>query len=197
MNPIEKLILQLSKLPGIGQKTAARLTYYIARCDERAAKDLGAAILDVKEKIRFCSECCNLAEGPTCHICAGTGRNRSIICVVEEPQDVEAIERSASFNGSYHVLHGAISPLDGIGPDEVRIQELLNRLKQGGVTELIIATNPTTAGEATSIYLTKVARPFVGKISRIAFGIPFGGDIEYVDRSTLARSIASRSNISI
>lgn len=197
MNPIERLIQELAKLPGIGQKTAARLAYHIARGDKEEAKDLSAAILDVKERVRFCSECCNLAEGPTCHICASHGRNRSIICVVEEPQDVEAIERSASFNGSYHVLHGAISPLDGIGPDEVRIQELLTRLKRGGVTELIIATNPTTAGEATSIYLARVARPFVEKVTRIAFGIPFGGDIEYVDRSTLARSITSRSNITI
>ncbi len=197
MNPIERLIQQLSKLPGIGQKTAARLAYHIARGDKQEAKELGGAIFDVKEKVRFCSECCNLAEGPTCRLCASYGRNRSIICVVEEPQDVEAIERSASFNGSYHVLHGAISPLDGIGPDEVRIQELLIRLKAGGVTELIIATNPTTAGEATAIYLAKVARSFVGKVTRIAFGIPFGGDIEYVDRSTLARSIATRSNISI
>lgn len=197
MNPIERLIHQLSKLPGIGQKTAARLAYHIARGDKQGAKDLGAAIFDVKEKVSFCSECCNLAEGPICQICASRGRNRSIICVVEEPQDVEAIERSASFNGLYHVLHGAISPLDGLGPDDVRIQELLTRVKKGGIIELIIATNPTTAGEATAIYLAKVARHFVGKVTRIAFGIPFGGDIEYVDKATLSRSISSRSNLSI
>jgi recombination protein RecR len=197
MNPIERLIIELSKLPGIGRKSAERLAYHIARSNEQDAKALGSAVLDVKERVRFCAECCNLAEGRLCRICSAPGRDRSVICVVEEPQDLEAIERSASFNGLYHVLHGAISPLDGVGPDDIKAQELLNRLKKGGVAELIVATNPTTAGEATAIYLAKTVKPFVPRVTRIAFGIPFGGDIEYADISTLARSISSRSNISV
>ncbi len=197
MDPIVKLIKELGNLPGVGEKTATRLAYHILRCNKDEALSLAAAIKDAKDRIGFCPECYNLTEDKGCVICANVKRDKSIVCVVEEPQDVTAIEKSGAFQGVYHVLHGAISPLDGVGPDEVRINELVARIGKGNIKEVIIATNPTTTGEVTSLYIAKVVKPLNVKLTRIAFGIPFGGDIEYVDRSTLARSIEFRSNITV
>lgn len=195
MNPIEKLITELAKLPGIGRKSAARLAYHITRSKTEEAMQLAEAIAEVKKKIRHCPECFDLVEDKACPICGSAARDKGTVCVVEEPQDAKAIENTGSFRGTYHILHGALSPLDGVGPDDIKANELVERLKKGGVRELIIATNPTTSGEATALYIARLAKPFNIKLTRIAFGVPFGGDIEYVDRSTLARSIESRSNI--
>ncbi|MBI2092630.1 MAG: recombination protein RecR [Deltaproteobacteria bacterium] len=197
MESIAKLIKELTRLPGIGEKTATRLAYYIARGHKDKALGLSSAISDVARKLKFCPDCLNLTEESYCRICNDPQRNKSIICVVEEAQDVLAIEKTGSFNGIYHVLHGSISPLDGMGPDDIKAAELIDRLKKTSVKELIIATNPTTSGEATALYIAKLAKPHGIAITRIAFGIPFGGDIEYVDKSTLGRSIATRSNLNV
>jgi len=196
MTAIERLVKELSKLPGIGEKTATRLAYYIAREDAVSATSLAKAITDIKEKIRFCPGCLNLTEGINCPICSDTRRDKTTVCVVEEPQDALAIEKTGSFKGLYHVLHGAISPLDGIGPDDIKINELISRIKNSHIKELIIATNPTTSGEATSLYIARLLKPLGVKLSRIAFGVPFGGDIEYIDKSTLAKSIEGRMGFS-
>lgn len=193
MGPIERLIKELTRLPGIGEKTATRLAYQITRWGKNEARLLADAITDVKEKIGLCPVCFNLTENKSCGICSSVKRDKSIICVVEDPQDMQAIEKSGSFGGVYHILHGTLSPLDGIGPDDIRVQELVERLKSGTVKELIIATNPTTAGEATALFIARLVKPFNVKLTRIAFGIPFGGDLEYVDKSTLARSIEHRA----
>src|SRR3989338_82138 len=173
MGPIEKLVLALKKLPGIGEKSATRLAYSITRWSKDDALQLAMAVTEVKEKVKFCAECSNLAEGDVCSICCDSRRDKTLVCVVEEPQDVQAIEKTGSFHGVYHVLHGALSPLDGIGPDEIGIEALFARLKIGRIRELIIATNPTTSGEATALYISKFAKPFGAKLTRIAFGIPF------------------------
>lgn len=196
MEPLSKLIKSLTKLQGIGEKTATRLAYQIARWEKGDAIGLADAISDLKNKVTYCADCFNLVESDFCPICTNSNRNKSTVCVVEEPQDAQAIEKTGSYNGLYHVLHGALSPLDGIGPDEIKSAELIARLKKNNITELIIATNPTTTGEATALYIAKLAKPLNIKITRIAFGIPFGGDIEYIDKSTLARSIQTRSGIS-
>ena len=194
MNPLEKLIKELTKLPGIGEKTANRLAYNISKRDKNDALGLAFAIFDVKEKIVFCKKCCNLSESDVCKLCSDPKRDKHSICVVEEPQDAAAIERSGAFNGTYHILHGRVSPLDGVGPDQLKIKELLARIKgDANIKELVIATNPTTEGEATALYISNLTKGMDIKITRIAFGIPFGGDIEYIDRSTLARSIEFRS----
>jgi len=192
MEKIDRLVRELCRLPGVGQKTALRLAYNILKWKNEDALNLAQAIVDAKEKVKFCPECFNLAENGVCPICTDHRRDKSIVCVVEEPQDAQAVERTGSFRGVYHVLHGAVSPLDGVGPDELRLVELSERLKKGEIVELIIATNPTAVGEATAFYIAKIAKPTGIKITRIAFGIPFGGDIEYVDRSTLAKSLESR-----
>jgi recombination protein RecR len=195
MGPINRLIGALKKLPGIGEKSAARLAYHIMRAPRDEAMRLASSIIEVKEKISLCPECFNLTEEKNCPTCTDPQRDKTTVCIVEDPQDAQAIEATGSFRGVYHVLHGALSPLDGIGPDDLKANELLTRIKRQSVKEVIIATNPTTAGEATAIYITRLARPLGIKISRIAFGIPFGGDIEYADRSTLARSIETRTVI--
>lgn len=193
MNPIEKLTEELAKLPGIGNKTAARLAYFITKASREDALELARSIARVKEKITYCPECCDLIETGDCPICSDPNRESDTVCIVEEPQDAKAIEKTGAFKGVYHILHGALSPLDGIGPDDIRTKELVARLTRKPVKELIVATNPTTAGEATALYIARLVKPMGLKLTRIAFGIPFGGDIEYVDRSTLARSIESRS----
>lgn len=195
MDPANKLIKELTKLPGIGEKSAARLAYHIMRAPKNDALSLAGAIVDIKEKIKFCSNCFNLTEMDPCRICSNPKRDHSIICVVEHPQDALAIEKTGAFRGAYHILHGVVSPLDGVGPDDVRIKELIERLKTSEVRELIIATNPTTEGEATSLYIARLASSYNLSISRIALGIPFGGDIEYVDKTTLSRSIELRSTL--
>jgi len=190
--PIERLIKRLAKLPGVGEKTAARLALYILRCPKEEAMDLARSIVSVKEKITLCKICCNLTDEDPCRICTSEKRDKESLCVVEEPGDLLALENGGEFRGCYHVLHGVISPLDGISPDDIKIQELLARLKSGEIKEVIIATNPTTNGNATALYLANLIKPLGIKISRIAQGIPMGGDIEYTDSVTLKKAMEGR-----
>jgi recombination protein RecR len=192
---VEDLIAKLAKLPGIGKKTAARLAFHILQCSQEDAQGLARSILQVKERIGLCHICFNIAEGQVCPICRNSQRDRSLLCVVEAPSDLMAIEATGIFKGLYHVLQGAIAPLDGIGPQELKIAELLERLKQGGVREVIIATNPTIEGDATALYLAKVVKPLRITVTRIAQGIPAGGDIEYVDIKTMSRSLEGRREV--
>ena len=192
---VEDLIAKLAKLPGIGKKTAARLAFHILQCSQEDAQGLARSILQVKERIGLCHICFNIAEGGMCPICRNSQRDRSLLCVVEAPSDLMAIEATGIFKGLYHVLQGAIAPLDGIGPQELKIAELLERLKQGGVKEVIIATNPTIEGDATALYLAKVVKPLRITVTRIAQGIPAGGDIEYVDIKTMSRSLEGRREV--
>ena len=190
--PINRLIRSLAKLPGVGEKTASRLALHILRCSRDEALELARSIVAVKEKITMCKVCCNLTDQDPCTICSSQKRERDIICVVEEPGDLIALETGGEFKGLYHVLHGVISPLDGINPEDIRIQELLNRLKTSQVKEVIIATNPTTNGNATALYLSNVIKPLGIKVTRIAQGIPIGGDIEYTDEVTLKKALEGR-----
>jgi recombination protein RecR len=192
---IEDLIAKLTKLPGIGKKTASRLAFHILQSSQEDAQALVRSILRVKERIGLCRICFNIAEGEVCTICRNTQRDQSLVCVVEEPSDLMAIEATGIFKGLYHVLHGAIAPLDGVGPQELKIAELLERLKQGGVTEVILATNPTIEGDATCLYLAKVVKPLGITVTRIAQGIPAGGDIEYVDTRTMSKSLEGRREV--
>jgi recombination protein RecR len=193
--PIERLITELAKLPGIGRKTAARLAYYILRIPKGEAQELARAIMDVKERIQLCSVCFNLTDRDPCRICSDSRRNGEVICVVEEPSDLMAIEGTGDFNGKYHVLHGTLSPLDGIGPEDIKVKELVERVETGTVREVIMATNPNVEGGATALYLTKMLRPFGVKVTRIAAGIPMGGDIEYTDGATLVKALEGRREI--
>lgn len=190
--PINRLIRSLAKLPGVGEKTASRLALHILRCSRDEALELARSIVAVKEKITMCKVCCNLTDQDPCTICSSQKRERDIICVVEEPGDLIALETGGEFKGLYHVLHGVISPLDGVNPEDIRIQELLNRLKSGQVKEVIVATNPTTNGNATALYLSNVIKPLGIKVTRIAMGIPIGGDIEYTDEVTLKKALEGR-----
>ncbi len=192
---VEDLIAKLAKLPGIGKKTAARLAFHILQSSLEDAQGLARSILQVKERIGLCHICFNIAEGQVCPICRNSQRDRSLLCVVEAPSDLMAIESTGIFKGLYHVLQGAIAPLDGIGPQELKIAELLERLKQGGVREVIIATNPTIEGDATALYLAKVVKPLRITVTRIAQGIPAGGDIEYVDIKTMSKSLEGRREV--
>jgi len=192
---IDDLIAKLAKLPGIGKKTATRLAFHILQSSQEDAQALVRSIQRVKERIGLCRTCFNIAEGEVCAICRNSQRDHSSLCVVEEPSDLMAIEATGVFKGLYHVLHGAIAPLDGVGPQALKITELLERLKQGGVTEVIIATNPTIEGDATSLYLAKVVKPLGITVTRIAQGIPAGGDIEYVDTKTMSRSLEGRREV--
>jgi recombination protein RecR len=195
-SPIARLVQQLAKLPGIGEKTAARLAFHILRASPEDAAALAAAIADVRQKIRFCSVCCDLTESDPCAICRDQRRDGSMVCVVAQPQDVVAIERAGGYRGRYHVLHGVLSPLDGVGPDDLRVAELLRRC--GGhevgeaVAEAILATSPSVEGEATAVYLAKLLRPLGVRATRIATGVPMGGELEYADQVTLARAIDGR-----
>ena len=193
-DPINRLIKNLARLPGVGEKTASRLALYILRCSREEALDLARSIVAVKDKITMCKVCCNLTEEDPCKICSSGRRERDIVCVVEEPGDLIALETGGEFRGLYHVLHGVISPLDGINPDDIRIQELLNRLKNGQVKEVILATNPTTNGNATALYLSNLIKPLGVTVTRIAQGIPIGGDIEYTDEVTLKKALEGRRN---
>ncbi len=190
--PINQLIKRLAKLPGVGEKTASRLALYILRSSKEEAYDLARSIVNVKEKITFCSICCNLTDENPCKICNDEKRDKEIICVVEEPGDLMALESSGEFKGKYHVLYGVISPLDGVTPDDIKMQELMARLKNGQVKEVVIATNPTTNGNATALYLSKLIKPLGIKVTRIAQGIPIGGDIEYTDEVTLRKAMEGR-----
>ena len=195
MTPIDRLVHELAKLPGIGERTATRLAFFILRQPHEYARALSSALIDVKEKVRLCSECMNLTETDPCDACRDVRRDASVICVVEDPSDVMAVERSHAFRGRYHILHGAISPLDGVGPDDIKIVELLRRLETGNIREVIVATNANVEGETTALYLTKLIKPTGVKITRLASGIPVGGDLEYIDASTLSRAFDERREL--
>jgi recombination protein RecR len=187
-----RLVEHLSRLPGIGEKTATRLAFHILRTEREFAQHLAEALLAVKDDTRLCSECFALTEQDPCRLCTDDERASDVLCVVEEPADLLAVERAGSFRGRYHVLHGTIAPLDGIGPDDLKIQPLLVRLQQRDVQEVILATNPTVEGEATAIYLAKLLKPLGVRVTRIAHGIPVGGDLEYTDVMTVGRALDGR-----
>lgn len=192
---LAQLIRELVRLPGIGQKTAQRLAFHILKTDSAEALRLAETIQAVKQGLTFCQQCRNIAEGELCEFCVDPKRDHTKVLVVEEPSTLYAIERTAGYRGLYHVLLGALSPLDGVGPSDIRAQDLLNRLKAGGIQEVILATNPTIEGEATAIYLTKLIKPYGVRASRIAYGIPVGMDIEYADEVTLIKSIEGRRDL--
>jgi len=189
---VEKLIEEFSQLPGIGPKTAERLTFYLLRSADSQIDELGRAVTQLKKNIRTCSICSNITETDPCLICSNTSRDNSLICVVEEPLDIVAIENTGKYKGFYHVLGGVISPIEGIGPDELYVKELIERLKNKEVKEVILATNPSIEGEATALYLQKLIRPKEVRITRIARGLPVGGDLEYADEITLVRALEGR-----
>jgi recombination protein RecR len=191
---VENLITQLARLPGIGRRTAQRLAFYILRSTPDQALALADAIREVKEKIGFCEECFNLAEGPLCSICADARRDRTVICVVEDPSDVVAVERTHEYRGVYHVLGGALSPIDGVDPEDLKITELVKRVREGEVNEVVIATNPTTSGEATAFYIAEALRELERDVAvtRLASGLPMGADLEYADEVTLGKALTGR-----
>lgn len=190
-----KLVDELRKLPGVGRKTAERLAFYILKSQRHEADALVNAISELKEKVRLCSICNSITETDPCNICSDMNREKNMLCVVEEPHDVFAIEKTREFKGSYHVLMGVLSPLDGVGPSDLKIEELLNRVRENGIREVILATNPNLEGEATAMYIAKVLKPFGMKVTRIARGLPVGGDLEYADEVTLTKSIEGRQEM--
>ena len=192
---LQRLLDELGRLPGIGPKSAQRIAYHLLSADDEEARRLAAALVDVKEQVHFCPVCFSYATGETCDICADHGRDRSAICVVQEPRDVTAIERTATYHGRYHVLGGVISPMDKIGPDQLHVRELLSRLASDEVEEVIIATNPNVEGEATATYLARTIRTLGIRTSRFAIGLPVGSEVEYADEITLARAIEGRSEL--
>ncbi|HSO66254.1 MAG TPA: recombination mediator RecR [Desulfatirhabdiaceae bacterium] len=189
---IQNLIKRLGRLPGIGEKSAERLAMHILRGPRNEAEQLARSILDMKDKIRLCATCFGLSEGETCNLCADFRRNPGIVCVVEQPADMISIERSGAFYGRYHILQGVLSPLDGIGPDNLRIRELLSRIASGGIQEVVIATSTSVEGEATAAYLHDILKPTTIRITRIASGVPMGGDLKYVDQATLKKAMDTR-----
>lgn len=191
--PLERLIEQFERLPGIGHKTAQRLAFFVLNMPKSGAQEFVDSITEAREKIRECSVCCNLADGELCPVCRSNSRDESTICVVEDARDVMAIERTREYKGLYHVLHGTISPMDGIGPDQLRIKQLLKRVADNDIQEVIMATNPTVEGEATAMYISRLLAPFGVKVTRLAYGIPVGGDLEYADEVTLRRSLEGRN----
>jgi recombination protein RecR len=192
---VQELIDELGRLPGVGPKSAQRIAFYLLQTDDDQAQKLAQVLLEVKERVRFCEICGNVTEEPQCNICRDARRNRTAICVVEESKDVQAIERTREFRGLYHVLGGAISPIEGIGPDQLRIKELMARLGNTEIQEVIIATDPNLEGEATATYLTRMLSPLGIKISRLASGLPVGGDLEYADEVTLGRAFEGRRTV--
>jgi recombination protein RecR len=194
--PVARLIEAFQRLPGIGPKTAQRLTFYMLKRPPDEVRELGDALLAVKQKITYCRICFNVTDEDPCRICSDPRRDAHVICVVEEPNDLLAMERTGEFRGTYHVLLGALSPLDGIGPDDLKIRELLARLEGRETTEIILATNPNVEGEATALYLAKLLRPLAVRITRIARGLPVGGDLEYADQVTLSKALEGRREIS-
>lgn len=193
--PIAKLIEAFSRLPGIGAKTAGRLAFQVLRMKEEEVTEFAKALVSVKRNLHYCSVCCNITDIDPCRVCQDKTRDATVICVVQEPKDLIALERTKEFNGYYHVLHGAISPMEGIGPDEIYIAELLKRLGDEKVQELILATNPNIEGEATAMYLSRLVRPFGLKVTRIARGLPVGGDLEYADEVTLSKALEGRREL--
>ena len=193
---MEKLTEQFARLPGIGAKSAQRLAFYVLSLPKEQAQEFSQAILDAKDKVHTCPVCQNLTEGDgPCALCSSFKRDKSIICVVAEPKDVIAMERGGEYNGLYHVLHGVISPMNRVGPDDLRIRSLVDRVSQGGISEVIMATNPDTEGEATAMYLSRLLKPFGVKITRLAYGIPVGSHLEYADNATLMRALEGRQEI--
>lgn len=189
---LAKLIEQFERMPGIGHKTAQRLAFYVLNLTKQQAEDFSATILSAHEKIKQCTCCCNLAEDELCPICKNEGRDKSVICVVEDPRDVFAFERTHEFEGTYHVLHGVISPMNGISPEDITIKELLARMGDGTVQEVIMATNPTVEGEATAMYISRLLKPMGITVSRLAYGVPVGADLEYADEVTLTKALEGR-----
>ena len=190
-----RLVAELAKFPGVGNKTATRLAFFLLRQPKAQAEALAEAILDLQRNTKFCSVCFHITEQDPCSLCCDTRRDETLICVVEEPQALMAIERSRSFKGHYHVLHGALSPLDGVGPEDLKITPLIKRLEQGGVQELLIATNFTVEGDATALYLAKLVQPLGIRVTRLAYGIPMGSELEYVDEATVNRAVEGRRDI--
>ncbi len=190
--PIARLLEELERLPGVGPKSAQRIAYWLLTRETEEAQRLADAIVEVKRTIRFCSRCYNFSEGELCAVCADPERDQSTICVVEEPRDLAAIERTAEFSWLYHVLHGAISPIDGIGPDQLRMRELIERLGTEEIREVVVATNPNVEGESTALYLARLIKPLGIKVTRIASGLPVGGDLEFADEVTLGRALEAR-----
>ena len=193
--PIARLIDELCKLPGIGSKSAQRLAYSILRRSREDAERLSSAILEVKDKIRYCSRCNNFSDRDPCSYCTNPARSSEVICVVEEPNDILAVERTREFHGQYHVLHGVLSPINGIGPEDLRLKNLLERLREGGVREIIVATNPNVEGEATAIYIARLLKPVGVKVTRIALGVPVGSDLEYADEVTMSKALEHRHEL--
>lgn len=192
---VTRLIEELKRLPGIGQKTAQRLAFYLLRVDREQALALSHAIRDAKERIRFCSVCNNITDEDPCLYCANASRSKNVICVVEEPTNIIAVEKTRGFSGTYHVLGGSLSPLQGIGPDQLKIKSLIERLKGGVVEEIIIATSPTAEGEATAVYLSRLIKPLGVRVTRIAMGIPVGSDLEYADEVTMMKAMEGRRDL--
>jgi len=190
--PIQRLIQELGRLPGIGGRPATRLAMFLLRCPEEDALRLAESVVEVKRKIRFCTTCFHLSEGDLCEICRNPSRDRGIVCVVEDPDSLFAIEESGTYRGLYHVLHGVLAPLDGVGPEDLKIRELLERVDQGTIQEIILATNPTVQGESTALLIMKMLGERTVRVTRIAQGMPVGGDLKYTDRMTLAKSIECR-----
>jgi len=193
--PLERVIRELIKLPGVGEKTATRLAFFLTRTDRSDVEALANALQALREDLRVCSVCCALAACDPCALCSDVQRSDEIICVVEEAADLAAVERSGGFRGKYHVLQGTLSPLDGVGPDDLRIAELIRRLAAGAVREVIVATNPTAEGEATAMYLAQLIKPLAVRVSRIAHGLPMGGDVEYADLATLGKALEGRRDM--
>ena len=194
---LQKLIDELGKLPGVGPKSAQRIAFHLIKIPEQEALSLADAIQQAKQKVRFCETCFNMSDEAICEICSDSQRDSSLVCVVEEPRDIVALERTREYKGLYHVLQGAINPIDGIGPEQLKIRELLERLKGNTVVEVILCTNPNIEGEATAMYLAKLIEPLGIQVSRIASGLPVGGDLEYADELTLGRALEGRRNISV
>lgn len=193
--PITRLIEEFSKLPGVGRKTAQRLAFHVINMNTNDVEALSKAIVEAKRDIRYCSVCCNIADTNPCSMCSNKNRDDSVICVVEDPRDVAAMERTREFKGKYHVLNGVISPMDGIGPDMLKVKELIQRLGTQDVTEIIMATNPTIEGEATAMYIARLIKPMGIKVTRIAHGLPVGGDLEYADEVTISKALEGRREI--
>jgi recombination protein RecR len=193
--PVQDLIDELGRLPGVGPKSAQRIAFHLLKVPTDDALRLSTAIAVVKERVAFCATCFNIAEGTECGICADSRRDPSVVCVVEEPRDIVAVEKTGEFRGRYHVLQGAISPIEGIGPDQLRVKELLARLEPEGITEVILCTNPNIEGEATAMYLGRLLKPLGVKVTRIASGLPVGGDLEYADELTLGRALEGRREV--
>ncbi|TMB29027.1 MAG: recombination protein RecR [Deltaproteobacteria bacterium] len=194
-DPIGRLTLLLAKLPGVGEKTAQRLAFHVLGAPPEYARELAEALLALEREVRLCSVCCNLTAQDPCAVCRDSQRDDKIICVVESVPDLLAVERTREFRGRYHVLHGALSPLDGVGPDQLKLKELLERLSGGAVQEVIVATDPTVEGEATALYLARLVKPLGVRVTRIAQGVPMGGNLEYADHVTLARALAGRREV--